>query len=182
MDHSSPSGSADDRVSELFQVAHASLRRLAASYLSRERKDHTLQPTALVNEAFLKLENVSQPFQFRDRSHFQAVAALAMRQILVDHARQSFAQKRGGGWKRVTMSSAVVGKNQEFDVLVLNDALERLAELDPRKARVVELRFFGGLTTAEAAQELQISPKTAEADWYFARAWLKKQMAGNDDE
>lgn len=151
------------------------LRGLAAAYLHQERRDHTLQPTALVHEAYLKLAGKDD---WKSQTHFQAVAANAMRQILVDHARAKKAQKRGGDWVRVTLSAEAAAQGApDIDILALDDALSCLAEIDQRKARVVELRFFGGLTCAEAAEEVGVSPKTAEADWYFARAWLRERLS-----
>lgn len=163
----------------LPESAYEALRGLAAAYLHRERGDHTLQPTALVHEAYLKLAGGGSGW--KSQTHFQALAANAMRQILVDHARARGTQKRGGEWVRVTLSAGVAsGGRADVDVLALDEALRALAELDARKARVVELRFFGGLTCAEAAEELGISPKTAEADWYFARAWMRAKLGGED--
>ncbi|MDQ7013529.1 MAG: ECF-type sigma factor [Planctomycetota bacterium] len=160
----------------LEQSAYSALRGLAAAYLHRERRDHTLQPTALVHEAYLKLAGGAS--DWKSQTHFQAIAANAMRQILVDHARARKTKKRGGDWLRVTLSpNNAATPGLDVDVLALNDALEQLAALDERKARVVELRFFGGLTCAEAAEEVGVSPKTAEADWYFARAWLRERLS-----
>jgi RNA polymerase sigma factor (TIGR02999 family) len=170
--------SARDRP-ELRQTAYEALRGLAAAYLHQERRDHTLQPTALVHEAYLKLANGASGW--KSQTHFQAVAANAMRQILVDHARARKTQKRGGDWLRVTLSSdAAADSGVGIDMLALDEALGQLAQLDERKARVVELRFFGGLTCAEAAEEVGVSPKTAEADWYFARAWLRDRLSEPD--
>lgn len=166
----------EQEVSEFFRQAYDTLYQLAEGYLRRERRDHTLQPTALVHEAYLKLDR-GKARHWQGKTHFQAVAARAMRQILVDHARHRAAQKAGGGWQRVTLSAAVLGEQREVDFIALDEALQRLLTLDQRKAQVVELRFFGGLTTAEAAHQLGISPKTAEADWYFARAWLRKELS-----
>ncbi|MCC7387878.1 MAG: sigma-70 family RNA polymerase sigma factor [Phycisphaerales bacterium] len=173
------SDSFPDRPPELGPSAYDALRGLAAAYLHAERRDHTLQPTALVHEAYLKLANSAS--EWKSQTHFQAVAANAMRQILVDHARARNTQKRGGDWLRVTLSaeSGAVG-GVDLDMLALDEALTQLARLDARKARVVELRFFGGLTCAEAAEEVGVSPKTAEADWYFARAWLRDRLSGQE--
>lgn len=164
---------------DLGQSAYHALRGLAAAYLHGERRDHTLQPTALVHEAYLKL--AASAGVWKSQTHFQAVAANAMRQILVDHARARKTQKRGGDWLRVTLSAdaGAVG-GVDVDLLALDEALSQLARLDARKARVVELRFFGGLTCAEAAEEVGVSPKTAEADWYFARAWLRDRLSEHD--
>lgn len=159
--------------------AYEALRGLAAAYLSRERGDHTLQPTALVHEAYIKLAGGAS--DFKSQTHFQAVAANAMRQILVDHARARATHKRGGGWLRVTLSEEAAARpGPEVDLLALHEALLELARFDERKARVVELRFVGGLSCAEAAEEVGVSPKTAEADWYFARAWLRDRLSEED--
>ena len=172
---------AGEPTSDLFRAAYDSLHGLAAKYLYRERRDHTLQPTALVHEAFLRLEKGKSAGKWNGKTHFQAVAARAMRQILVDHARQKKAQKRGGEWNRVSLSTGMLGNRPAVDMLILDEALQDLAALDARKAQVVELRFFGGLTNAEVGKHLGVSPKTAEADWYFARAWLGKRLAESTD-
>lgn len=159
-------------------LVYDELRRIAADYLRQDRPDHTLQPTALVHEAFLKIARASNP-NWRDESHFRAVAAMAMRQILVDHARGKHASKRGGDRLRVSLSHAspAAEDGMDFDVLALDDAMRELEEIDQRRAKVVELHFFGGLTFRDAAGVLDIAPKTAESDWYFARAWLRKRLA-----
>ncbi len=168
-----------DQPPKLAREAYEALRGLAAAYLHRERRDHTLQPTALVHEAYLKLAGGAS--DWKSQTHFQAIASNAMRQILVDHARARNSQKRGGNWLRVTLSpNTAATPGLDVDVLALDDALHQLAALDERKARVVELRFFGGLTCAEAAEEVGVSPKTAEADWYFARAWLREKLSERD--
>ena len=166
-------------VDQLLPLVYGELRRLAARKLTDEPAGQTLQPTALVHEAYLKLD-LGKDRTWNDKTHFQAVAARVMRQILVDHAWQRATQKRGGEWQRVTLSSGVLGEKSNIDFLALDEALTQLAALDARKAQVVELRFFGGLTTAEAAEQLGIAAKTAEADWYFARAWLRKQLSVQD--
>lgn len=161
----------------LSRAAYEALRGVAAAYLRRERADHTLQPTGLVHEAFLK---VGGPGNWGSQTHFQAVAATAMRQILVDHARARRTRKRGGDRLRVTLSDRVAtDPAAAFDMLALDDALRQLEALDARKSRVVELRFFGGMTCAEIGATLGISPRTAEADWYFARAWLRDKLSGD---
>ena len=167
----------DGGTSNLFELAYQALHELAAGYLRRERADHTLQPTALVHEAYLKLQKYGNSSDWQGLHHFQAVAASAMRQILVDHARQRATKKRGGDWQRVTLSSDVLGQQQPLELLALDEALRKLHQLDPRKCSVVELRFFGGLTCQQAAEHLHISHKTAEADWYFARAWLREKLS-----
>jgi RNA polymerase sigma-70 factor, ECF subfamily len=164
----------------LLPLVYDELRRIAADYLRQDRADHTLQPTALVHEAFLKIARKSNP-NWRDESHFRAVAAMAMRQILVDHARGKHTEKRGGDRLRITLDQAAagsgVGNGFDFDVIALDQAMRDLEQIDERRARVVELHFFGGLTFRDAATVVGISPKTAEADWYFARAWLRKRLA-----
>ncbi len=162
-------------------TAYTALRGLAAAYLHKERADHTLQPTALVHEAYVKLAGMSAGPVWNGKTHFQAVAANAMRQILVDHARRRATQKRGGDWLRITLTPDVAATpGRDVEMIALDEAMRELAELDERKARVVELRFFGGLTCAEAAEQLGISPKTVEADWYFSRAWLRARLKGSD--
>lgn len=164
---------------DVASATYEELRRIAKFYLGKERRGHTLQPTELVHEAYLKL---SRRTGISSSSHFAAVAAQAMRQILVDYARRRATAKRGGNWLRVTLSEAVSENGeQDVDLLVLEDALNELAELRERCSRVVELRFFGGLTCEEAANVLEISPKTAEADWYFARAWLRRRLGESQE-
>jgi RNA polymerase sigma-70 factor (ECF subfamily) len=160
------------------------LRRLAANYLRQERPGQTLQATALVHEAFLRLsKEKNQPW--KNRTHFLAIAALSMRQILVQRARARHAEKRGGkDAERITLDESMVAdRSQEatggVDVLELDAALEKLAALDPQQARIVELRYFGGLTVEEAAEALDISPATVKRHWTIARAWLKKELTPN---
>jgi len=151
------------------------LRRAADACFRGQPADHTLEPTALVNEAYIRLAKREDGFS--DRSHFFAVAVTAMRQILVDHARRRAAAKRGGGWRRVTLSGAVVpGASREVDLLDLEQALTKLSELDERKARVIELRFYGGLTIDEVAALLEVSAITVNRDWWTARAWLQREL------
>ena len=164
-------GSATSMLPQVYDELH----RLAEQYLRRERPGHTFQPTALVHEAYLKLIEHGHTGDWQSKTHFQAVAARAMRQILVDHARERASQKRGGNRLRVTLANLSF-EEPDIDLLALDEAMTQLEQLDARKCRVVELRFFGGLTAREAADMLDISPKTAEADWYFARAWLHKQL------
>ncbi len=155
------------------------LRRLAARQLSRERDGHTLQPTALVHEAFLRLSELDE-IEFEDETRFLVAAAGAIRRVLVDHARGRAAEKRGGGGHRVTMSGVdVESEHAVVDVLALHDALEELARLDARKCRVVELRFFAGLTIQETARALAVGTTTVEDDWAFARSWLRKRLGGD---
>jgi RNA polymerase sigma-70 factor, ECF subfamily len=159
----------------LLPLLYAELRDVAARYMRRERADHTLQPTALVHEAFLRLVG-SSPTAFEDRAHFLRVAAQAMRRVLVDHARARNAAKRGGGLCVTFEENAVAADEQGVDVLVLDDALNRLAAAEPRWARVVELRFFAGLEVPEVAKVLGTSTATVKRDWRFARAWLAREL------
>jgi RNA polymerase sigma factor (TIGR02999 family) len=160
----------------LFELVYDELRRLAGSLMRRERGGHTLQPTALVHEAFLRLVGAPN-IAWQDRAHFMGIAARAMRQILVDHARRHAAEKRGGGLQRVTLTDAeAVVPGDEIEVLDLHEALERFAALDPRAARVVELRVFGGLSVPEAAHVLEVSPRTVDGDWAVARMWLTREL------
>ena len=163
-------------LEKLTPVVYEELRRLAHRYMHGQRPDHTLQTTALANEAYLRLVDQSQP-SFKNRSHFFAVAAKAMRQILLNHARDQQRQKRGGGASKVELdSTALVSPEQTKTVLDVNEALERLALLDARKARIVELKYFGGLQEDEIASVLKISAITVRRDWRFARAWLYTEL------
>jgi RNA polymerase sigma-70 factor, ECF subfamily len=158
-------------ASRLMPLVYDELRRRAAAYLRRERGGHTLQPTALVHEAYLRM--VDQRASWRNRSQFFGVAAEMMRRILVDRARARRAAKRSGQWARVTLDDAIaVTRSADVDVLDLDAALTRLAALDPRKSRIAELRFFGGLSLQETGEVLEVSVATVERDWQFARAWL----------
>jgi RNA polymerase sigma-70 factor, ECF subfamily len=162
----------------MLSLVYDELRRLAASYLRRERSDHTLQPTALVHEAYLRLIDQRQ-VDWNNRAQFLGLAAVMMRRILVNHARDRAAAKRGGQAERVplTLVAGELGA-PEVDIIAVHDALERLTAFDPRKARIVELKFFGGLTTAEIAAVLHVSPATIEREWTFARAWLYDAVTG----
>jgi len=151
------------------------LHGLARHYLRGERPDHTLQTTALINEAYLRLVQQG-PFQAQSRSHFVAVAATLMRQILVDYARSRRAAKRGNDCRVTLKDDMDAGKAQDVDVLALDDALKELGERDPQQSRIVELRFFAGLTVEETAAVLDISPATVKRDWSMARAWLSRQI------
>ncbi|HXH23855.1 MAG TPA: ECF-type sigma factor [Vicinamibacterales bacterium] len=161
-------------------LVYDELRRIAARYIARERPGQTLQATALVNEAFVRLASERQrPFQ--NRTHFLAIAALSMRQILVQRARARRAAKRGGSPVRVTLDDARLPaarapRPDDVDVIALDEALSRLAQLDPDLARVVELRYFGGLTVEETAEVMESSPATVKRHWALARAWLKKEL------
>jgi len=169
----------DERArAEVLPLVYDELRRLAALYLLRERHDHTLQPTALVHEAYLRLVDQRQ-VNWRNRAQFVGLAAVMMRRILVNYARDRAAGKRGGDLQKVPLSDAdEPGRPQDVDVIVLHDALDQLSAIDPRKSRIVELKFFGGLTTNEIAEVLQLSPATIERDWSFARAWLYDAISG----
>jgi RNA polymerase sigma factor (TIGR02999 family) len=166
-----------EAFASLVGVVYEELKRLAGALLRRERPGHTLQPTALVHEAYLHLVD-STRLQWKDRVHFLAIAARAMRQVLVHHARARGAAKRGGGRDRITLHDAPGEAGLPgVEVLALEEALEELARLDERKARVVELRFFSGLTLPEAAAVLGVSISTAEDDWALARAWLGRRLS-----
>jgi len=167
-------------AAELWSVIYGELRRIAAAYMRNERPDHTLQTTALVNEAYIRLFE-GRPFRWESRKHFFCVMAQIMRRILVDHARERYTHKRGGEWKKISLDAGpppVNGEPEQF--LAIDEALERLANLSPRKAQVVELRFFAGLTADETAAMLSVSPETVKLDWRFARAWLQRQLQPED--
>jgi len=171
----------DDRQSleTLLPIVYQELRRLAAGYLRRERQGYTLQPTALVHEAYLRLLK-DKPDRWQNRAHFCAIAAHSMRQILIERARARDAQKRGGERQRVTLDEALVrGGERSIDLIALDQALERLAALDAEQARLVELRFFGGLTIEETADAMNISPATVKRHWTVACAWLARELEGN---
>ena len=157
-------------------LVYDELRRVAARYIGRERPGQTLQATGLVNEAFIRL--VSEKARgFQNRSHFVAIAALSMRQILVQRARSRRAAKRGGAPQRVTLDDALLPeRGPSIDVLALDEALTRLAAIDPAQAKIVELRYFGGLTIEETAEALHSSPATVKREWAMARAWLKQEL------
>src|SRR5437879_865943 len=162
----------DSALAELTPLVYEELRRLAHHYMEGQRPDHTLQTTALVNEAYLRLADQTNP-NWQSRAHFFAVAARAMRQILVNYAKSSRAQKRGGGALKVELDeAAIVSPEESKEIVDLNEALERLAMLDSRKAQVVELKYFGGLNYDEIAEVLKVSAVTVRRDWKFARAWL----------
>jgi RNA polymerase sigma factor (TIGR02999 family) len=163
--------------SELTPRLYDDLRALAEALLRQERPDHTLQPTALVHEAYVRLAEIDR-MRFRDEAHFASAAAGAIRRVLVDHARAKKAAKRGGGWKRLTLSGLEgMPAASTIDMLALNDALTRLAGLDERGVRVVELRFFGGMTIEETARLLGVGVTTVKEKWEFARVWLQRELA-----
>jgi RNA polymerase sigma factor (TIGR02999 family) len=168
----------EEAASRLTELVHADLRRMAARFLAGERAAHTLQPTALAHEAWLRLVPLSS-HRLQGRGHFMAIAARAMRQLLVDHARARGRQRRGGDWQRVSLAEAPAGGTPEADLdelLDLDRALESLAAEHPRAARVVELRAFGGLTIAETARVLGVSDVTVGDDWALAKAWLSRAL------
>ncbi len=170
------SGGDSSAREELMPLVFGELRRLAARYLRRERVNHTLQPTALVNEAYLRLVD-QQKVKWQNRAQFFGLAARLMRNILVDHARSHQAAKRGGQQFSVSLSRADrVSEEPEIDLIALHETLERLAAHDQQKGRIVELRFFGGLTIEETAEVLEISHATVERDWKMARAWLRCEL------
>ena len=168
-------------LDRLMPFLIADLRRQAAAYMRRERRGHTLQPTALVNEVYLRLVDQKRT-RWKDRAHFFAVAAQLMRRILVDHARGRGRRKRGGDAQRVSLDEARdVALVRDVDVLALDQALDELARLDARQARVVELRFFGGLSLAEIAEVHGVHPITVSRDWRNARAWLLCHLGGENE-
>jgi RNA polymerase sigma factor (TIGR02999 family) len=168
-----------EALADLVPAVYAELRRLAAAYLRRERPGQTLQATALVHEAYLRLLG-ERHVAWQDRAHFCAIAAQSMREILIEHARRRRAAKRGGAWRRTTLSDAVPGAaGPSIDVEALDEALGRLAAFDPLRARIVELRYFGGLTIEETAAVLGRSPATIKRGWALASAWLRRELAGS---
>lgn len=165
----------------LMPYVYGELRRLAHAYMRRQRTDHTLQTTALVNEAYMRLIDSSQ-IRWQDRNHFFAMSARLMRRILVDFARAKNAQKRGGGDHKVTLDEEMpVEERKEADLLALDEALTRLAEMDERQSRIVELKYFGGLTEEEIADFLEISARTVRRDWSVARAWLYRELSARQE-
>lgn len=169
-----------EALNKLIPLVYDELHKLASRYLRRERRDHTLQTTAVVHEAYLKLVN-QRDANFENRLHFFAVAAQIMRRILVDYARRHHASKRGGDLYKLSLDEALVTSEEKgADLLALDEALDRLAAIDPRQSRVVELRIFAGLTLEETAQALNISPSTVRREWSMAKAWLNRQIKNND--
>jgi RNA polymerase sigma-70 factor (ECF subfamily) len=166
----------------LLPIVYEELRRQAARYLRRERAGHTLQTTALIHEAYLRLVGQTN-VQWQNRAQFFGIAAQLMRRILVDHARTKKRAKRGGSDIRVSLGDAMaLSKGQDLDVVALDEALERLAEFDEQQSRIVELRFFSGLTVEETAEVLAISTATVKRDWSVARAWLHREISGRPGE
>jgi RNA polymerase sigma-70 factor (ECF subfamily) len=165
----------------LLRLVYNDLRRLAHRYMQQESKGHTLQATALVNEAYLKLIDQTR-VDWRGRSHFFAVGAQAMRRVLVNHAKSKKRLKRGGKGKRVPLDEPLaVSADRDEDVLALDEALKKLATLDARQAKLVELRFFGGLSVEETAEVLGVSKRTVEREWTACRAWLRRELSDQDD-
>ena len=168
----------DQALDRLTPLVYEELRKQAARYLRRERPGHSMQTTALINEAYLRLID-ARNVPWEGRAHFFAIAANLMRRILVDHARRRDAEKRGGAQIRLTLDDTVgIAKQSDVDLLMIDDALTRLAVLDPQQAQVVELRFFSGLSVEETATALGISPRTVKRDWSVARAWLRREIGG----
>jgi len=167
----------DAALDRLLPIVHRELHRLARRYMFGERVGHTLQTTALVNEAYLRLVNARE-VNWQNRAHFFALSAQLMRRILVDSARARRDQKRGGGNPKITLDEGFVGAQQKGeDLVALDDALKTFAQVDPRKSRVVELRFFGGLSVEETAEVLQVHPNTVLRDWRLAKMWLKRELS-----
>jgi RNA polymerase sigma factor (TIGR02999 family) len=165
-------------LDKLTPLVYEELRQQAARYLRKERPGHSLQATALINEAYLRLIDVKD-VQWQNRAHFFAIAANLMRRILVDHARRRDAEKRGGSQVLLTLDDTFAAAEQpDVDLLAIDEALNKLAMIDEQQARVVELRFFSGLTVEETAAALDVSPKTVKRDWSVARAWLRREIGG----
>lgn len=171
----------DSAAEKLIPLVYDRLRLLARKLLGHESPAHTLQPTALVNEAYLRMVGQRQ-VDWQGKTHFFAIAAKMMRRVLVDHARRRLSQKRGGGLHRIELADdlCVSNRNNE-DILAVEEALEKLAELDSRQAQIVELRFYGGLTVEEVAEVLGVSKRTVESDWTMLRAWLRRELSSEDD-
>lgn len=170
-----------EALEDLLPLVYGELRRLAARRLRRERGDHTLQPTALVHEAYVRLVD-QRRVRWQNRAHFYGIAAQIMRRILVDRARARGAGKRGAGWQRVTLvDDKTPAVSADIEVLALDEALRRLAAFDPQQERIVELRYFGGLTIDEAAEVIGISTATVKREWAIAKAWLRAQLSNQLD-
>ena len=166
-------------LEQLTPLVYSELRKIARAYVARERRDLTLQPTALINEAYVRLLDMRQP-DWQNRTHFYALAAQMMRRILVDFARARGYQKRGGGAAPVTLAEGLVSSERGRDIVALDEALKALALIDERKSRVVELRFFGGLSAEETAEVLQVSAKTVLREWQTAKVWLTRELTASD--
>src|SRR5215208_1728555 len=170
----------ESALDRLLPLVETELRRLARGYMGRERRGHTLQITALVNEAFLRLTD-ARHVRWQDRAHFLGISARLMRRVLVDYARRRGFQKRGGGAQHVTFDEGLIASpDPALDIVALDRALEALAQVDVRKSRVIELRFFGGLTVEEAAEVLNVSPDTVKRDWRLAKLWLLRELEGDE--
>jgi RNA polymerase sigma-70 factor, ECF subfamily len=168
-------------LDRLMPLIYDELRQIARGYLQAERSDHTLQATGLVHEAYLRLVDQTTT-TWQDRAHFFGVAAGVMRRVLVDHARRHRAEKRGGTWDKLELDEALApGISRSMDLVALDDALRDLAKRDPQQSQIVELRFFGGLTTEEAAEVLDVSPRTIKREWRLAKAWLRREIMGKND-
>jgi len=166
-------------VDGLMTAVYDELRMIAGRLLEHERRDHTLQPTALVHEAYLRLER-QLALASMDKCEFLAIAAVTVRRILVEHARRRDAGKRAGGFRRIALRDELAAvRDDQIDLLALDEAMHRLGSFDPRKAQIVELRFFGGLTVDEVAELLELSPRSIADDWALARAWLRRQLASD---
>jgi RNA polymerase sigma factor (TIGR02999 family) len=169
-------------LEQLVPLVEAELRRLARGYMGRERRGHTLQTTALVNEAFIRLTDARR-VRWQDRAHFLGIAARLMRRVLVDHARSRAYRKRGGGAQHITLQEGLVALPEPtLDVVALDRALEVLAEVDARKSKVIELRFFGGLSVEETAEVLHVSTDTVKRDWRLAKLWLLRELDGQGND
>jgi RNA polymerase sigma-70 factor (ECF subfamily) len=166
-------------LDKLYPLVYDELHKMANRYMKRERKDHTLQTTALINEAYVRLVD-QKNVHWENRAHFFAISAQIMRRILIDHARRHHYAKRGGGAQKVSLDeTAMVASDPASNMLLLDEALNRLAEMDPRRGQVVELRYFGGLNNEEIAGVLKISENTVTRDWNMARAWLYQELSGS---
>jgi RNA polymerase sigma-70 factor, ECF subfamily len=169
-----------EALDKLVPLVYDELRRIASRYMAKERRGHTLQTTALVNEAYVRLID-QKSVQWQNRAHFFAIASQLMRRIVVDHARNHARAKRGGGVQKVSLDeAAVVSREVASDLIALDEALTRLAAIDPRRSQVVELRFFGGLSVDETAEVLKISTVTVMRDWSMAKAWLKRAVTSDE--
>lgn len=174
------SGGDDGAFEQLMPLVEAELRRLARGYMGRERRGHTLQVTALVNEAFLRLTDARR-VKWQDRAHFLGISARLMRRVLVDYARRRGYHKRGGGVEKITLhDDLVTAQDPALDVVALDRALEKFEKADARKSRIVELRFFGGLSVEETAEVLHVSPDTVKRDWRLAKLWLLRELEGDE--
>ncbi len=179
--HAASSGNRED-LDALMAAIYQDMRRLAMSHMGGERRDHTLQPTALVHEAYVKLID-QRSTDWKDRLHFFAVASRIIRRILIDHARARHADKRGGGATRILVGDRdVAAPERDIDLIALDEALVELAKLDEQQARIVELRFFGGCTVEEIAEVLKVGKRTVDRDWQIARAWLFDRLSDHDAE